>query len=70
MDKDFATKRNHRTFGGIIYPSDFDTEYGSPGNIAERIESDRKFDNQCLKNRKFTENRMKYQNEMRKQSAE
>lgn len=45
---------DHATFGGIIYPSDFNTDYrgkdntyGSP--IAQRIISDRKFDQQCRK---------------------
>lgn len=46
---------DHRTFGGIISPSDFNTDYrrrdnayGSP--IAQRIFSDKKFDDQCRKN--------------------
>lgn len=45
-------KADHRTFGGIIYPSDFATDrrgknhaYGSP--IAGRMISDKKFDMQC-----------------------
>lgn len=45
---------DHATFGGIIYPSDFNTDYrgkdntyGSP--IAQRIISDQKFDQQCKK---------------------
>ena len=40
---------DHRTFGGIIYPSDFDPCYTN-GNIASRIENDKKFDEQCRKN--------------------
>ena len=45
---------DHSKFGGIIYPSDFNTNcrgknstYGSP--TAMRIISDRKFDEQCRK---------------------
>lgn len=50
-------KVNHTKFGGIIYPSDFDTNhkntnnfYGSP--IASRIVSDARFDKECKKYRK------------------
>ena len=39
---------DHSTFGGIIYPSDFDTSYTN-GNIAQRIENDNRFDKQCRK---------------------
>ncbi len=49
-------KTDHTQFGGLIYPSDFNTEYrrennknGSP--IARRIENDAQFDSQCRKNR-------------------
>lgn len=45
---------DHRTFGGIIYPSDFNTDsrgknntYGSP--IAQRIVSDQKLDQRWKK---------------------
>ena len=45
---------DHSKFGGLIYFTDFDTNhrgkdntYGSP--IAQRIISDRKFDQQCRK---------------------
>lgn len=47
---------DHSTFGGLIYPSDFETDYrgkdntkGSP--IAQRIASDQRFDNSCRVNR-------------------
>lgn len=40
---------DHTRFGGIIYPSDFNTNY-SDGNFASRIEQDKKFDEQCRKN--------------------
>lgn len=43
------TKLDHTKFGGIIYPSDFDPSYTN-GNIASRIENDRKFDERCRKN--------------------
>lgn len=58
----YDTKRGaaaHTTFGGYIYPSDFNTDYrgkdnpkGSP--IARRILSDQRFDEQCGKNIAFT----------------
>lgn len=38
-------KVDHTTFGGLIYPSDFNP-YPS-GTIAGRIENDKKFDHQC-----------------------
>ena len=47
---------SHRTYGGEIYPSDFDTENsggprGRAGSfIASRIASDSRFDEQCLRN--------------------
>ena len=42
---------NHSTFGGIVYNYDFDG-YTSMSCIADRIISDRKFDEQCRKNSK------------------
>ena len=42
-------KTDHTKFGGIICPSDFDTNHTN-GNIAVRIENDRKFDERCRKN--------------------
>lgn len=45
-------KKNHTTFGGTIYFSDFDTTHPS-GTIAERIFRDRKFDEQCQRNIKL-----------------
>lgn len=51
---------DHSTFGGVICPSDFNTDYrgkdntnGSP--IAHRIANDSKFDQQCRKNRENEE---------------
>lgn len=51
---------DHTTFGGIIYLSDFETDYKGKNNangstIAKRIISDKKFDKQCRKNREETE---------------
>ena len=48
-------KVDHSTFGGIIYASDFNTDYRGKNNtsgslIANRIAQDQKFDNQCRKN--------------------
>ena len=58
----FTTQSNyadHTTFGGLIYPSDFNTDYRGndqkESSIAKRIASDWKFDQQCkqtIKNRK------------------
>ncbi len=46
---------NHSTFGGLIYPSDFNTDYQAKNNtngsaIAQRIVSNWKFDKQCKLN--------------------
>ncbi len=51
---------NPGTFGGIIYPSDFHTDYPvkvrTQGSvIAQRIISDQKFDEQCRRNAYFNE---------------
>lgn len=46
---------NHNTFGGYIYLSDFDSEK-SVGNIAARIERDKKFDRECKRNSELREN--------------
>lgn len=50
-------KADHSTFGGVIYQSDFETDHrcNSKSNravstIAQRIMSDRKFDEQCKRN--------------------
>lgn len=47
------TSQNHKysnTYGGNIYPSDFCTDYEGTRNIASRIMSGWKFDEQCRKN--------------------
>lgn len=49
-------KVDHTQFGGIILPSDFNTDYRGKDNvngstIAKRIISDKKFDQQCRKNK-------------------
>ncbi len=43
-------EETQNTFGGIIYSSDFDTEYRKTHNIASRIVSDWRFDEMCQKN--------------------
>ncbi len=48
-------KIDRSSFGGIIYPSDFNTDHRGKGNlygsyIANRIISDREFDRQCRLN--------------------
>ena len=40
---------DHRKFGGIVYPSDFNTSYTN-GSFASRTANDFRFDEQCRKN--------------------
>lgn len=58
---DFYTncETDYTSFGGLIYAADFDTEKGDSRNIADRILSDRKFDERC---RRFAEFRDKQKN--------
>lgn len=47
------TNRNHRTYGGVINVESFNTEYrgfSSMSDVAGRILSDMRFDEQCNKN--------------------
>lgn len=49
-------KVDHTQFGGLIYPSDFNTDYRGKNNtngsvIASRIISDQQFDRRCRNNR-------------------
>ena len=47
------TKHNtHNTFSGLLYASDFCTDYEGTRNIADRIASDWKFDKWCMKKAK------------------
>lgn len=53
-------KTDHTKFGGIIYPSDFNTDcrnkkFQNGSTIASRIACDAKFDKQCEKNRESIE---------------
>lgn len=46
---------DRKTFGGVIYPSDYNTDYRGKDNvrgsqIVKRIISDRNFDYRCKKN--------------------
>ena len=59
MTEKFNTTKTYKTnctqFGGIIYLSDFNTDYRGKDNtngsaIANRIAQDKKFDEQCRKN--------------------
>lgn len=52
---------DYKRFGGFIYESDFCTNFKGEGNhngssIAQRIESDLKFDEQCKRNMKMRKN--------------
>lgn len=56
---------DHTTFGGLIYPSDFNTDYRGKNNtkgspIASRIASDNNFDKRCRKNREENERNKQY----------
>lgn len=56
---------DHTKFGGLIYPSDFNTDYRGKDNtngsqIASRIASDCQFDKQCRKNREGIERNKQY----------
>lgn len=49
-----TAKWSNTRFGGIIYPSDFNTDYRGNSDtngskIANRIANDRRFDEQCKK---------------------
>ena len=53
------TSKNHKyqnTYGGKIRVSDFYTDYDGSRNIAERIESDWRFDRSCTRNRVVLDN--------------
>lgn len=45
-----SANRNAASFGGKIYPSDFNTDYEDTRNITARILSDWAFDEQCRRN--------------------
>lgn len=45
-------------FGGIIFPSDYDTCHSSTRNIASRIANDWNFDRYCKKNEEARNKRM------------
>ena len=56
MTEVFYQAKSHKidpsTFGGLIFPSDFNTDYRGKNNdhgspIARRIEQDNRFDMQC-----------------------
>lgn len=47
------TSKNHKhqnTYGGIIYQTDFCTDYEGNRNMADRIVKDWYFDSQCKRN--------------------
>lgn len=50
MKEDYFTHWHYNDssrFSGLIYISDFDTSYEESKNIANRIASDRRFDERC-----------------------
>lgn len=50
---------NNSSFGGIIYPLDYETDRYNGRNIASRIASDWKFDEWCKKNSKARDEKQK-----------
>lgn len=50
MTGNFTLAEHRNTFGGLIYDSDFNEYPNSLSDIASRIVSDWKFDEQCMKN--------------------
>lgn len=60
----FKNTYSPTTFGGVIYDSDFYTEYGGEeakeSSIAGRIINAWKFDQQCLRNSELRDNRKLY----------
>ncbi len=57
-------KIDHSTFGGIIQPSDYCTNYprhSDTRSIASRITADQKFDEQCGRNAKARDREKQYQ---------
>lgn len=51
---------DHSKFGGLIFPSDFNTNVRGKNNysgspIARRIENDDRFDRQCIRNKESKE---------------
>ena len=49
-------EKDHSKFGGLIFPSDFNTNVRGKNNysgspIARRIVNDDRFDQQCIKNK-------------------
>ena len=58
-------KVDHTQFGGLIYPSDFNTDFRGKDNIhgspiAKRIEKDNQFDKQCRTNKESNERGKQY----------
>lgn len=55
-------RHDHRSFGGVINPSDFNTDCRGNDNkrssIADRIFTDWKFDNECRKNIEFRKKKL------------
>jgi len=56
---------DHTKFGGLIFPSDFNTDNRGKNNtngsqIASRIATDSTFDKQCRKNREGVERNKNY----------
>ena len=55
-------KVDHSKFGGLIYSFDFDIEYNESKHIADRIESDIKFDEMCKRKAEFNRKTKKRNN--------
>lgn len=58
-----------RRYAGKIHPLDFNTEYPTyPGDIASRIISDMRFDQQCMQNETMRELKKNYLAKMKKEA--
>lgn len=57
-------RKNHKCYGGLIYDSDFNTDYRGNDNVesvtARRIIADWIFDEQCKKNYEITKKKREY----------
>lgn len=52
-------KIDHSTFGGVIFPSDYDIGYSGSRNMASRIKAAENFDNYCKNNYRLLQERNK-----------
>lgn len=56
MVGDFILREHRNTYGGLIFPSDYCTDYEGTRNIAERIAADWRFDERRKKDIELKKN--------------